>query len=60
MKFDIENFYLLITERLLKDVLNFANKTTHITKQEKNIIFNAATSVLDNQEEKRIKTKILT
>ena len=51
MKFDIENFYLSITERLLKDAPNFANKTTNITQQEKNIIFNAAKSVLFNQEE---------
>ena len=32
MKFDIENFYPSITERLLKDALNFANKTTKITQ----------------------------
>ena len=57
MKFDIENFYPSITERLLKDALNFANKTTKITQQEKNIIFNAAKSVLYNQEEVWIKRK---
>ena len=57
MKFDIKNFYPSITERLLKDALNFAKKTTQITKQEKNIIFNAAKSVLYNQEEVWIKRK---
>ena len=35
MKFDIEYFCPSITERLLKDTLNFANKTTKITQQEK-------------------------
>ena len=50
MKFDIENFFPSVTESLLKDALNFANKTTQITKQEKNIIFNAAKSVLYNRE----------
>ena len=60
MKFDIKNFYPSITERLLKDALNFAKKTTQITKQEKNIIFNAAKSVLYNQEEVWIKIKMIT
>ena len=35
LKFDIENLYPSITERLLKDALNFAIKTTQITIQEK-------------------------
>ena len=35
MKFDTENFYPSITERLLKDALDFANKTAQITTQEK-------------------------
>ena len=37
MKIDIENFYPSIKERLLKDALNFFNKTTQITKKKKNL-----------------------
>ena len=57
MKFDIENFYPSITESLLKDALNFANKTTQIKTQDKKIILNASKSVLYNQEEVWIKRK---
>ena len=35
MKIDIENFYPSIKERLLKDALNFFNKTTQITEKKK-------------------------
>ena len=57
MKFDKENYYPSITERLLKDALSFSKKNTQKAKQEKNIIFNATKSVLYNQDEVCIKRK---
>ena len=40
MKFDKKDFYSSITESLLKDALNSANKTTHTTTQYRTIILN--------------------
>ena len=46
LKFDVVEYYPSISRNLLEKALNFAEKYTTISKQDRNIIFNAAKSVL--------------
>ena len=50
MKFDIEQFYPSIDEKLLLKALNFAKIHTNITEEDEQIILNAAKSILFNFE----------
>ena len=56
MKFDIEQFYPSIDEKLLLKALNFAKIHTNITEEDEQIILNAAKSILFNQGEVWIKS----
>ena len=47
--FDIENFYPSITEKLLKQAINFADKRVGVSQKEKEIVFQARKSLLFNK-----------
>ena len=46
IKFDVENFYPSITEKLLKDAINWARQFVDISLEEENIILEAKNSPL--------------
>ena len=47
--FDIDNFYPSITEKLLKQAINFADKRVGVSQKEKEIVFQARKSLLFNK-----------
>ena len=55
IKFDVVNFYPSITEKLLKDAINWARQFVDISKEEEDIILNAKRSILYNDETPWIK-----
>ena len=56
MKFDIEQFYPSIDQKLLLKALNFAKIHTNITEEDEQRILNAAKSILFNRGEIWIKS----
>ena len=55
--FDVKEFYPSITERLLKNAINFAEQHTEISEKDKAIIFHARKSLLFNGQHVWIKKK---
>ena len=55
--FDIKEFYLSITENLLKKALTFAEAHTHLSDDDKAIIHHARKSLLFNHQQTWIKTE---
>ena len=55
--FDVKEFYPSITERLLKNAINFAEQHTEISEKDKAIIFHARKSLLFNGQHVWIKRK---
>jgi hypothetical protein len=55
MIFDIKDFYPSITEKLLKNALNFANEISPIDPKDKEMIFHARKSLLFNYGESWVK-----
>jgi hypothetical protein len=55
IKFDVVNFYPSITEKLLKDAINWARQFVDISKELEDIILNAKKSILYNDETPWIK-----
>ena len=58
LKFDIDNFYPSITEKTLKESIDFAKQFTPIDPKEINIILHARKCLLFNQEEEWIKKDV--
>ena len=55
--FDIEEFYLSISEKLLTDSLNFAASSIEIPDEDKEVIFHCRRSLLFHNDEPWVKNK---
>ena len=55
MMFDVKDFYPSITEKLLKNAITFAKRSTTIERKDEEIIFHARKSLLFNKKESWVK-----